>query len=118
MKLTATDITGLTAEQTLGKNYALATTIADWKEYGADGQPLKTIGSRLTVLAPHKRYKETVVKIPSPLPFSQKDLDDAGGIYVRFKDFSAKFYRSTDGTYPMTATATAVEIIGGAKNEV
>lgn len=113
MRLVASDVTDLTAEQVLGSNYAMAVSIADWREYGADKQPTKLLGSRLTVLAPAKRYKEVTVKIPSTLPFSQKDLDEADGIYIRFKDFSGKCYRANDGTCPVTATASGIEIIGG-----
>lgn len=110
-KLTATDMENLTMEQATGSDTALVVAVNDWKEYDENRKPSKVIGTRYTSLATKKRHKEFVVKVQAPPIFTQEQLDEAGGILVRFKGFAGKFYNATDGTCPISATATAVEVI-------
>lgn len=110
MKLTAIDLTNVTLEQATGSSVALLVAVGDLREYDKDGNPQKVIGTKYTVLAPKKRHREFVVKIHSAPAFTQEQIDNAGGILVKFKDFSGRYYNAPDGSCPLSATASGIEV--------
>lgn len=113
MRLTAIDSAPVSMMQATGSDTALLVEVNDLREYDKDGNPQKVIGTKYTVLAPKKRHREFVVKIHAAPAFTQEQIDNAGGILVKFKDFVGKYYNAPDGSCPLSASASAIEVADG-----
>lgn len=108
----------LTAEQMLGKEECILATQSEVYEYVNGEKTDKLKGIRVSVVSPMRNFQTFNVKIEGGklLRLTDEEIDEACAsmkpIWVRFTDFKAKPYASSNGKgIAYSCSASEVEIV-------
>ena len=85
----------------------------DVQEYGPDGKPTgRIVGKKYTAIFKDNGYEKVLVKIPNTSNvITAEELQAANGeIPVIFENLQGKIYRTANGEYAISCTATDVKV--------